>query len=176
MQLVILDRDGVINEDSDAYIKAPEEWVPVPGSIEAIARLTAAGVEVAVATNQSGLARGLFDQAALDAIHRKMVAAISAAGGRLAGIYYCPHGPDDACECRKPRAGLLERIGRDLGIDLRGVPVVGDSERDLVAARAVGARPILVLTGKGQATATRLGPNNEVYADLAAATDALLSE
>jgi D-glycero-D-manno-heptose 1,7-bisphosphate phosphatase len=176
MKLVILDRDGVINFDSDAYIKSPEEWKPIPGSLEAIARLTRAGYTVAVASNQSGLARGLFDQATLERIHDKMSHAAAAAGGHIAAIVYCPHGPEDRCECRKPRAGLLRDIAARFKVELKEVPVIGDALRDVEAARAVGAQPILVRTGKGEATVRR-GEGLEgvaVYPDLAAAADALL--
>ncbi|NLO81098.1 MAG: D-glycero-beta-D-manno-heptose 1,7-bisphosphate 7-phosphatase [Xanthomonadaceae bacterium] len=176
MLLVVLDRDGVINEDSDHYIRSVADWRPIPGSLEAIARLNRAGFEVVVFTNQSGIARGYFDEATLHAIHRHMEAQLAAVGGRLRGIYYCPHGPDDGCDCRKPRPGLLHRIERDLGRDLHGVPVVGDSLRDLEAAVAVGAKPLLVKTGKGLRTLRQpLPPETEVHADLAAVADRLLA-
>jgi D-glycero-D-manno-heptose 1,7-bisphosphate phosphatase len=177
--LVVLDRDGVINADSKAYIKSPEEWRPLPGSLEAIAALTAAGWRVAVASNQSGVARGLFDSATLAAINAKMEAAVRAAGGELAAIFFCPHGPDDGCACRKPKPGLLYMVAERFGVDLRNVPVIGDSARDLAAAEAVGARPILVLTGNGPETLakrTREGRDTERYADLRAAASALLNE
>lgn len=179
MKLVILDRDGVINRDSDAFVKSAEEWRPLPGSIDAIARLTRAGFTVAVASNQSGLARGLFDTPTLGAIHDKMLDAAASAGGRIDRVVFCPHGPDDGCECRKPAPGLLLRLGRRYGIDLRGVPCIGDSERDLVAARAVGARPILVRSGNGRRTEALLrdrGEDVEVYDDLLAAARQLASE
>lgn len=177
MPLVVLDRDGVINEDSDRFIRSADDWRPVPGSLDAIARLSRTGFEIVVFTNQSGLARGLFDRAALDAIHARMLRAVEGHGGRLRGVYVCPHGPDDDCVCRKPRPGLLRQIERDLGVGLRGVPVVGDSRRDLEAAAAVGARPILVLTGKGRITLEETLPFSvEVYPDLAAAVDVLVGE
>ncbi len=151
MKLIILDRDGVINEDSNAYIKSVDEWIPLPGSIEAIARLSRAGYVVAVATNQSGLGRGYFLPSDLEAMHRKMRRLVAAAGGEIAGIYYCPHRPDENCECRKPRPGLLERIKQDFRLpNLHRVPVVGDSLRDLEAGIALGCDPILVRTGKGR--------------------------
>ena len=178
MKLVILDRDGVINYDSDVYIKSPEEWIPIPGSLEAIARLTQSGFTVTVATNQSGVARGLFDRATLESIHRKMTAAAEAKGGRLAGIFYCPHGPDDRCDCRKPKPGLLRQIEKHFGQSLTDVPSVGDSLRDLQAAQAVNARPILVCTGKGKETLQQMSNNQhvEVFADLAATADFLIQE
>ena len=178
MKLVILDRDGVINEDSREFIKTPEEWRALPGSVEAIAELTAGGFTVAVATNQSGLARGLLDETTLAAIHRKMVSAVMAAGGRIDAIHYCPHGPGDNCDCRKPRAGLLREIAARYDVDLHGVPAIGDSERDLEAARAVGARPLLVLTGRGRATLRALEGQHdlEVYDNLRAAARQLLTE
>ena len=176
MKLVILDRDGVINHDSDAYIKSPEEWRPIPGSLEAIARLTRDGYRVVVATNQSGVARGLFDMDMLGKIHAKMVEAVRAKGGELDSIFFCPHGPEDKCRCRKPAPGLYEEIADRLKIGLDGVYAVGDSERDVVAARAVAARPVLVRTGKGGRT-LRKDKNLDgvpVFADLAAFVDHLL--
>jgi D-glycero-D-manno-heptose 1,7-bisphosphate phosphatase len=178
MKLVILDRDGVINQDSDAYIKSPEEWIPLPGSPEAIARLNRAGYRVVVATNQSGVARGYYDLETLEAIHRKMEQTLASVGATLDGIFFCPHGPDDGCHCRKPKPGLLQQISAALEQDLTGVPVIGDSLRDLQSAAAVGARGILVLTGKGTKTARdpELDPSVPTYDDLAQAVDALLKE
>ena len=178
-QLVVLDRDGVINADSDDYIKTPAQWQPLPGSLEAIARLTAAGRVVVVVSNQSGIGRGLFDRAALASIHAKMVACVEAVGGRLAGIYYCPHAPGEHCACRKPQPGLLHRLQRDFGLPaLAGVPFVGDKPADLAAARSVDARAILVRTGKGKATEASLpeSPSTEIFDDLARVADALLAE
>jgi D-glycero-D-manno-heptose 1,7-bisphosphate phosphatase len=177
MKLVILDRDGVINQDSDAYIKSPDEWVPIPGSLEAIARLNHAGYHVVVATNQSGLARGLFDIDHLNAIHEKLHDELAKVGGHIDAIFFCPHGPDDGCECRKPKAGLMHQISRRLDVDLDGVPAIGDSLRDLQAAAQIGAKPILVLTGKGQKTKSDLKDFKDVpiYEDLATAVDALLA-
>jgi len=178
-RLVILDRDGVINEDSDAFVKSAAEWRPLPGSIDAIARLSAAGFTVAVATNQSGIARRLFDRDALAEMHRKLERLVAAAGGRVDRIAVCPHGPDDGCECRKPKPGLLLRVARHYGVPLTGVPVIGDARRDLEAARAADARPILVRTGKGRATEQTLdGPLSdvEVFDNLCAAVDALIQE
>lgn len=177
MPLVILDRDGVINEDSDAYIKSPAEWVPIPGSLEAIARLNHAGYRVVVATNQSGVARGLFGMAELNAIHQKLHAALARLGGQLDGIYFCPHGPDDGCSCRKPRPGLLREIAARHGIDLAGVPAIGDNLRDLEAARAVSATAILVRTGKGLAAEAALPAHwgVAVFDDLAGAAQALVA-
>src|SRR6185436_759120 len=138
MKLIILDRDGVINLDSDAYIKSPEEWKPVPGSLKAIARLTQAGFHVVVATNQSGVGRGLFEMATLNAIHDRMHRAVAQAGGRLDAVFYCPHGQDANCNCRKPKAGLFEEIGRRFNTLLKDVPAIGDARRDLEAAAAMG--------------------------------------
>ncbi len=170
MKLVVLDRDGTINHDSDQYIKSPAEWKPLKGSLEAIARLTQSGHRVVVATNQSGIARGLFDMATLNAIHDVMQRAVHRAGGRIDAIFFCPHANDADCACRKPRPGMLLEIGRRMNAPLEGVPVVGDALRDLQAAAAAGARPVLVLTGKGRKTraAGGLPPGTEVYADLAA--------
>jgi len=176
MKLVILDRDGVINFDSDAYIKRPEEWKPIPGSLEAIALLTQAGYHVAVATNQAGVGRGLFEMATLNAIHDKMHRAVGLAGGRIDAVFYCPHAQEADCSCRKPKPGLLEEIGRRFGASLAGVPSIGDSLRDLQAAAAVGAQPILVLTGKGTKTRRDGGlPSGTVaHPDLAAAVKSII--
>ena len=149
---VLLDRDGVINHDSDAFIKSPDEWLPIEGSLEAIALLNASGYQVIVVTNQSGIARGLFDEAMLEKIHAKMRRLVSEKGGHIAAIYYCPHGADSACDCRKPRVGLLKAFAADFNADLTTITVIGDSLRDLQAADAAGAKPILVKTGKGQKT------------------------
>lgn len=175
MKLVVLDRDGTINRDSPDYIKSASEWQALPGSPEAIARLNAAGYTVAVASNQSGLARGLFDEEALAAIHEKMRRTVRQAGGEIDTIVWCPHHPDDGCRCRKPAPGLLERLSDHYGIPLTGVPVVGDSRRDLEAARAVGARPILVRTGNGARTeAAGAAGDAEICDDLAAAAESIL--
>ena len=170
MKLVILDRDGTINEDSDNYIKSPLEWKPIPGSLEAIARLTQGGWRIVVATNQSGIARGLFDMATLNAIHAEMHRAVGQAGGRIDAVFFCPHAADSHCECRKPKPGLLREISARMGVELEGVPMIGDSLRDVEAAAAVGARPWLVLTGKGRKTreAGDLPAGTEVAADLGA--------
>lgn len=178
MRLVILDRDGVINHESEAYIKSPDEWIPIPGSLEAIARLNQGGFSVVVATNQAGIGRGLFDLEALEAIHRKMLTAVEATGGRLAGIFYCPHGPGDDCDCRKPKPGLLRQIEKRFNLSLKGIPTIGDSLRDIEAAEAVEARPILVRTGYGEETLRQLSAPRcaEVFADLAAAAEHLLRE
>jgi D-glycero-D-manno-heptose 1,7-bisphosphate phosphatase len=176
MKLIILDRDGVINFDSDQFIKSPDEWKPIPGSLEAIARLTREGWRVVVATNQSGLARGLFEMATLNAIHAKMHKAVAQAGGRIDAVFYCPHGADMNCDCRKPKAGLFNEIATRYGSDLRGVPAIGDSLRDLLAAASVGARPLLVRTGKGEKTlaAGGLPADTPVFANLGEAVDHLL--
>jgi len=176
-KLIILDRDGVINHDSEDYIKTPEEWRPLNGSLNAIATLNAAGFRVVVVSNQSGIGRGLFSEIVLDEIHRKMMSAVEAVGGTIAGIYYCPHAPDDDCDCRKPRPGLLARVEKDYGVSLAGVPVIGDKVADIELARRVGARPILVLTGYGQATSAALRDTEiETFADLASAASALLAQ
>jgi D-glycero-D-manno-heptose 1,7-bisphosphate phosphatase len=170
MKLVILDRDGTINHDSDQFIKSPAEWKPIKGSIEAIARFSQAGWHVAVATNQSGIGRGLFDMAALNAIHDTMHRAVHQAGGRIDAIFFCPHAGDSNCECRKPRPGMLLEIARRMNVELDDVPMVGDSLRDLQAAAAAGSKPVLVLTGKGRNTRDvgGLPPATAIYPDLAA--------
>lgn len=173
MKLVILDRDGVINEDSDAFIKTPAEWIPIPGSLEAIARLSRAGWRVVVASNQSGLARGLFTMDALNAIHAKMRRELAQAGAHIDAIFICPHGPDDGCRCRKPAPGLFEDIARRYDVSLEGVPAVGDALRDLEAAVSQGCTPWLVRTGKGIRTLERGGlpAGTEVRDNLAAIVD-----
>ena len=182
VSLVILDRDGVINHDSDDYIKSPDEWLPLPGSLEAIARLCRADYTVVVATNQAGVGRGLFNLEMLIRIHRKMASSIRDKGGRLDSVFFCPHSPAEQCGCRKPKPGMLLEISDRLGIGLSGVPVVGDSLRDLEAAEAAGAIPVLVKTGRGRLTQEKLSKGDlshtlgqtPVYADLAAFTDAVL--
>lgn len=181
MKLVILDRDGVINADSENFIKSPDEWVPIPGALDAIARLTAAGYRVAVATNQSGLSRGLFGLDELEAIHHKMCTQVEDAGGLISAIFYCPHLPDEHCTCRKPAPGMLDAIARELDCCLAGVAVIGDSLRDLQAAIQRDCAPILVRTGKGTDSERALREQADpalraapVYDDLAAAVDALL--
>lgn len=164
--LVILDRDGVINYDSDTYIKTPEEWIPIPGSLEAIAKLSKAGIKIVVATNQSGIARGYYDETMLSLIHQKMINAINSLGGELAGIFYCPHGPDANCECRKPKAGLIKRISNELQINTKNAPFVGDSIRDIEAAIAGGCQPVLVKTGNGEETAKNSTLSVAIYEDL----------
>ena len=176
MKLVILDRDGVVNYDSKQFIKSPAEWRPIPGSIDAIAKLSQAGYRVIIATNQSGIGRGLFDMDTLNAIHEKMHRAVQQAGGRIDAIFYCPHPIEDDCKCRKPKTGMFERIARCFNVDLVGTPSVGDSLRDLQAAAAVGARPLLVLTGKGTQTQAEdcLPEGTQVFPDLATAAEQIL--
>jgi D-glycero-D-manno-heptose 1,7-bisphosphate phosphatase len=185
MKLLILDRDGTINADSTDYIKSPDEWTPLPGALEAIARLNQAGWHVVLASNQSGLGRGLFDMTALNAMHAKMQQQLAKVGGRVDAIFYCPHTPDDHCDCRKPLPGLFIQIGERYGVDLARVPAVGDSLRDLVAAAAAGCAPHLVLTGNGEKLRDALQdggalpdgfpPSTQVHADLAAFAEHLLA-
>ena len=175
MKLIILDRDGVINQDSDAFIKSVGEWIPLPGSIEAIARLSQAGWTVAIATNQSGLARGYFSAATLEAMHQRLRELVAEQGGELGVIRHCPHGPDDGCDCRKPLAGLFRAIAEHYQVSLQGVPTVGDSLRDLQAGAAVGCSPYLVRTGKGAQTEQQaLPPGTRVFDNLAAVATHLL--
>jgi D-glycero-D-manno-heptose 1,7-bisphosphate phosphatase len=176
MKLIVLDRDGVINHDSDRFIKTPEEWRAIAGSLEAIATLTQRGYRIAIATNQSGIGRGLLDIAAFNAINDKMTRQLSQVGGRIDAIFFCPHAADAHCECRKPKAGMLREIARRFSIDMKGVPVVGDSLRDLQAAQEVGAQPILVATGKGKITLKEgaLPEGTEIYDDLAAYAEQLV--
>jgi D-glycero-D-manno-heptose 1,7-bisphosphate phosphatase len=175
--LVMIDRDGVINEDSREFIKTVAEWRPIKGSLEAIAALHRAGWRVAVVTNQSGIGRGLYDEEALAAIHRHMRERVRAAGGELAGVYYCPHLPEDGCECRKPKPGMFRALERELGVLVRGAPYIGDRISDVEAAEGVGARPILVRTGTGTVTEGLLaGRGIPVFDDLAAAARELIDE
>lgn len=177
MKLIILDRDGVINYDSALFIKSPEEWKPIPGSLEAIARLAEAGYKIVVATNQSGIGRGLFDMDTLNAIHDKMMKAVAAVGGRIDAIFFCPHAADSTCECRKPNSGLFVQIGERFNVPLAGLPTVGDSLRDIQAGAAVGCTPYLVLTGKGAKTVEdpALPAGTQVFPDLAAVANHLLA-
>jgi D-glycero-D-manno-heptose 1,7-bisphosphate phosphatase len=170
MKLVILDRDGTINHDSDEHIKSPAEWRPIKGSLEGIARLTQAGYRIVVATNQSGIARGLFDTRTLFAIHETLLRALALAGGRIDAFFFCPHAAEAGCQCRKPQPGMLLEVARRFNVSLEDTYMVGDALRDLEAAAAAGARPVLVLTGKGTKTRDegKLPPGTRVFADLAA--------
>jgi len=175
VKLLILDRDGVINEDSDAYIKSVQEWIPIPGSVEAIAQLSKAGWTVAVATNQSGIARGYYDLATLDAMHARLRELVAEQGGEVGLIVYCPHGPDEGCACRKPKPGMLQAIAAHYATNLAGIWFVGDSQGDLQAALAVDSQPVLVLTGKGRKTkAGELPQGTLVFDDLAAVAAELI--
>ena len=169
MKLLILDRDGVINEDSDAYIKSLDEWLPIPSSIAAIARLSRAGWTVAVATNQSGIARGYYDLATLESMHARLRELVAEQGGEVGLIVYCPHGPDDGCDCRKPKPGMLRQIAAHYGTELAGIWFVGDSSGDLQAALTVDCQPVLVKTGKGERTLEKGVPETTlIFDDLAA--------
>lgn len=181
LKLVILDRDGTINQASEEFVKSPEEWHPLPGALEAISRLNHAGFHVVLATNQSGLGRGLFDMAALNAVHAHMLKALASLGGRIDAIFYCPHAPDEGCTCRKPAPGLLHQIEARYGVSLNGVPYVGDSLRDMQAAQSAQCAPHLVLTGRhadvqGQPLPSDFPAQTHVHADLAAFVDHLLGE
>jgi D-glycero-D-manno-heptose 1,7-bisphosphate phosphatase len=184
MKLVILDRDGVINQDSANFIKSPNEWIPIAGSLEAIALLNQSGFRVAIATNQSGISRGLFDMTTLNNIHDKMNRELALLGGRIDAIFYCPHAADEHCHCRKPDTGMIEEIGNRLSMELQGVPAVGDALRDLEAFANAGCQPILVRTGKGEATLVAANKNPDkalpintwVCADLAEAAQRIIAE
>ena len=177
MKLVILDRDGVINQDSDQFIKTPDEWKPIPGSLEAIAKLNHAGYRVVVASNQSGIGRGLFDMATLNAINEKMYKALGQVGGRIDALFYCPHPAEANCACRKPKPGMFHDIARRFNMSPLEVVSIGDSLRDAEAASAAGAQPVLVLTGKGRKTQSGGGlpPNTKVYDDLAEAVRSIIA-
>jgi D-glycero-D-manno-heptose 1,7-bisphosphate phosphatase len=179
MKLVILDRDGVINQESTAYIKTPEEFIPIPDSIEAIVKLSKAGYTIAIATNQSGVARGLLTEATLQSIHDKLCAQVEQLGGRIDKIVYCPHHPVEFCACRKPRAGMLEQIAEHFGCDLTDIPFIGDSLRDVQAARTVGCKPLFVLTGMGKEIFNRQRETLEdvlIFDNLAHAVSHVLAE
>jgi D-glycero-D-manno-heptose 1,7-bisphosphate phosphatase len=183
MKLVILDRDGVINQDSANFIKSPNEWMPIAGSLDAIALLNQSGFRVAVATNQSGVSRGLFDMATLNSIHDKMHRELGQVGGRIDAIFYCPHAADENCNCRKPKTGMIEDISKRFSVELSKVAAVGDALRDLQAFANAGCQPILVLTGKGELTLAEsihpdkaLPENTWVCADLSEAAQRIISE
>ncbi len=181
MKLVILDCNGTINVRLEDYVKSEVEWTPLPGAMEAIARLNHAGWHVVIATNQSGLGRGLFDVASLNTVYAKMHKLLAAAGGRIEAVFFCPHSPDEGCDCRKPKPGLFRQIADRYGIDLAGVPVVGDSLRDLQAGAAMGCEPHLVLTGAGAACRgvnplpPEYPPGTRVHADISAFASFLLN-
>ncbi|MFN3356705.1 MAG: D-glycero-beta-D-manno-heptose 1,7-bisphosphate 7-phosphatase [Pseudomonas sp.] len=176
VKLLILDRDGVINYDSDAYIKSVAEWIPLPGSIEAIAQLSKAGWTVAIATNQSGIARGYYDIATLDAMHARLRTLVAEQGGEVGLVVYCPHGPDEGCDCRKPKPGMLKTIAAHYAVPLAGIWFVGDSLGDLEAAKAVDSQPVLVKTGKGEKTqAKNLPIGTLIFDDLAAVAAELIN-
>ncbi len=176
LKLLILDRDGVINYDSDAYIKSVAEWIPLPGSIEAIAQLSKAGWTVAIATNQSGIARGYYDIATLDAMHARLRTLVAEQGGEVGLVVYCPHGPDEGCDCRKPKPGMLKIIAEHYKVPLAGIWFVGDSLGDLEAAKAVDSQPVLVKTGKGEKTqAKNLPVGTLIFDDLAAIAAELIN-
>jgi D-glycero-D-manno-heptose 1,7-bisphosphate phosphatase len=183
MKLIILDRDGTINEDRDDFVKSPEEWVPLPGALEAIARRNHAGWHTVLATNQSGLGRGLFDMAMLNAMHARMNQLLAKHGGRIDAVFFCPHAPEEQCDCRKPLPGLMRLIGERYGVNLAEVPMVGDALRDIQAGAAAGCPTHLVRTGKaGQLDAAQLElmlqqvPGTQVHADLGAFADAIILE
>jgi D-glycero-D-manno-heptose 1,7-bisphosphate phosphatase len=183
MKLIILDRDGTINEDRDDYVKSPEEWVPLPGALEAIARLNHAGWHTVLATNQSGLGRGLFDMGTLNAMHARMNQMLAKHGGRIDAVFFCPHAPEDQCDCRKPLPGLVRLIGERYGLNLTEVPIVGDALRDLQAGAAAGCPTHLVRTGKaGRLDEVQLAallqqvPGTKVHADLLAFADAIIQQ
>jgi len=180
MKLIILDRDGVINQDSDEYIKSVDEWEPIPGSLQAMGRLFQAGYTLVIVTNQSGIARGLYDLETLHAMHSKMGRMLEQYGGHVDAIFFCPHGPKDNCDCRKPKDGMFQEIIKRYQCDLKNVPAIGDSLRDLQAAKSAGAEPILVKTGKGEITIANTEASElegiAIYSDLAEATDAILME
>lgn len=176
-QYVLLDRDGVINEDSDLFIKCPEEWLPIPGSLEAIALLNQQNIKVVVITNQSGLARGYYDMSVLEKIHAKMHTMAAQQGGSIEAVYFCPHGPEDQCVCRKPKPGLLTQFSQDYNTSLTNIPFVGDTIRDIEAGLAVGAKPILVKSGKGNNTIKKF-PDLDVpvFENLYEATQFIITE
>ncbi|MFZ2314875.1 MAG: D-glycero-beta-D-manno-heptose 1,7-bisphosphate 7-phosphatase [Gammaproteobacteria bacterium] len=178
MPFIILDRDGVINYDSDTYIKSPDEWYAIPGSLEAIAQLNRSGFRVLIATNQSGVARGLYDLETLDAIHEKLMHELASVGGYIEEIFFCPHHPDEACDCRKPRPGMFHQMLSKYDIDLPNTYFIGDNITDIQLAQTIGCLPILVLTSKGQAMLEKHPELSFIphFADLAHAVDFILNQ
>lgn len=178
MSFIILDRDGVINIESSEYIKSPDEWIPIPGSLEAIAQLNRAGYRVVVATNQSGVARGYYDIETLDKIHEKMLHQLAQVGGHIEEVFFCPHHPDELCGCRKPRTGLIEQIHAKYSIQLHDTFFIGDSHVDMQAAQTMGCKPLLVLTGRGKSTLATYPEYASIpsFENLAAAVDYVLSQ
>ena len=180
MKLIVLDRDGVINQDADSYIKSADEWIPIPGSVDAIAALSQAGYTIAVATNQSGISRKYFDEFELAAMHQKMCSLVEEAGGKIDGVFFCPHLPEDACDCRKPAIGLLKQIECEFGTSVEGVPFVGDSTKDLLAAKLAGCQPVLVRSGKGERTLAQSSESEldgvAIFPDLSSFSAALLEK
>lgn len=181
MKIVILDRDGTLNYNSDEYIKSPEEWRPLPGALEAVGRMNHAGYHVVLAINQSGLGRGLLDVASLNAIHKHMLKQLAMVGGRIDAIFYCPHTSEDGCTCRKPLPGLIEQVVERFGIEIQDTPFVGDSLRDMQAAQAAGCQPHLVTTGRSEALRGSPLPatfpaETQVHTDLNAFVDVLLKK
>lgn len=181
VKLVILGRDGILNEFRDDHVKAPEEWFPIPGALEAVSRLNHAGWHTVVATNQSGIGRGMIDMASVNAVHAHMFKQLMAVGGRIDAVFFCPHTPEDQCDCRKPLPGLMRDIGKRYGIDLKHVPLVGDTLRDLQAAHAAGCEPHLIRTGRAATlgadvvqTMVDQVPGTRVHDDLAAFAEYLL--
>ena len=180
MKLLILDRDGTLNRSRDDYVASPEEWEPLPGALEAVARLNQEGWRLVLAPNQSGIGRGLFDMAALNAIHAKMNRALAAVGGRIEAVFFCPHAPEDDCDCRKPAPGMFRQISQRLGVPPAQMLAAGDSVRDAQAAHAAGCQPHLILTGqsamhRNDSLPIGLPPGTQVHADLAAFADAVLA-
>jgi D-glycero-D-manno-heptose 1,7-bisphosphate phosphatase len=181
VKLVILGRDGILNVFRDDHVKSPDEWEPIPGALEAVAQLNHAGWHVVLATNQSGIGRGMIDMASVNAVHAHMLKRLMAVGGRLDAVFFCPHAPEDQCDCRKPLPGLMKDIARRYGIDLRNVPMIADTLRDLQAAQAAGCEPHLVCSGRAAALdEAGIGqivaqvPGTQVHADLPAFVDHLL--
>jgi D-glycero-D-manno-heptose 1,7-bisphosphate phosphatase len=176
MKLIILDRDGTINVEREDFVKTPEEWEPLPGALEAVARLNHAGWHVVVATNQSGIGRGLYGVSELNAMHAKMNRLLAEVGGKVDAVFFCPHAPSDGCTCRKPLPGLFEQISERFNTPLAGVPTVGDSLRDMQAGAAAGCATHFVRTGNGAAgIPPDLPPGTQVHADLAACAEALIA-
>ena len=173
-KMVILDRDGVINYDSDEFIKSPEEWRPIPGSLSAIKKLNDAGIIVTVASNQSGVGRGLFSEMTLQLIHKKFTDLLAELGGNIDQIEYCPHEPEVDCECRKPKAGMINKLLKQFKIDPKDAVVVGDAFRDLQAGQTAGCDVVLVKTGKGELTLAKNEITVPVFADLRSIVDEMV--
>jgi len=175
MRLIVLDRDGTLNENPEDFLRSPEDWTPIPGALEAVARLNQGGWRVVVATNQSGLGRGLFDVATLNAMHARMHKELAAAGARVEAVFFCPHAPEEGCDCRKPAPGLFQQIARRMKVAPSSVVAAGDSVRDAMAASAAGCEAHLIASGPAAEVGADLPAGTRIHPDLGAFADFILA-